>query len=54
MEYTHNITNYTMDSQKNVIKLFESNGFKILYIDKTEVFGESGYTTYFQVVAEKI
>ena len=25
-----------------------------LYIDETEIFGESGYTVYFQVVAEKI
>ena len=54
MEYTHNITNYPIDSIENVTKFFESNGFKIIYIDETEIFGESGYTTYFQVVAEKI
>jgi len=52
-EYTHNITNYPMDSVENVRKLFELNGFKILHIDETEIFGESGYTTYFQVVAER-
>ncbi len=53
-EYTHNITNYPMDSIENVRKLFELNGFKILHIDETEIFGESGYATYFQVVAKQI
>ena len=51
--YTQKMTNHPMDSKKNVKKLFESNGFTVVYIDEVEIFGESGDTTYFQVVAER-
>ena len=50
---TATMTNYPMDSMENVKKLFNSNGFKIVSIDETEIIGESGNTIYFQVVAQR-
>jgi len=51
--YINTKTNYSINELDNVIKLFEDAGFKIISIDKNEVFGETEDTTYFQVLVQK-